>query len=70
MPHIGGRPPLGDIGAESISVLRKLSFSSVRTITDPLNIPASMISIHLVEGLVLNFFVRWVPLTLINALRE
>jgi hypothetical protein len=46
---IGGPPPLDDIDAEIISVLRKFPFSPLRTIPGSVAIPASMIYTHLVE---------------------
>jgi hypothetical protein len=69
--HVGGRPPLDSIKAEIISILRQFPFSSVRTIAGSLNIPASIISIHLVEKIGLkNLLLRWVPHALTSELRQ
>jgi hypothetical protein len=47
--HIDGRPTLDDTDVEILSILRRCSLSSVRTIADSLGIPVSMGYFHLVE---------------------
>jgi hypothetical protein len=68
-PHAHGRPPVDDIDAEILSLLRKYPFSSVRAIADSLEIPASII--YLVEKIGLKIFLlRWVPHALTSELRQ
>jgi hypothetical protein len=45
MQYVGGRPLLDDIDPEILSFLRKYPFSSVRTIAESLEIPASTICV-------------------------
>jgi hypothetical protein len=45
--YAGGRPPLDDLDAEILSFLRRYPFSSVRTIANSREIPASTIYSHL-----------------------
>jgi hypothetical protein len=69
--HAGGRPPLYDIDAENSSFLRKYRFSSMRTIAESLEIPASTIYFHLVKKIGLKIFLlRSVPHTLTSELRQ
>jgi hypothetical protein len=59
--HAGGRPPVDDIDAEMLSLLRKCLFSSVRTIGESLEIPVSTIDSYLVKksGLKIFYFVEF-----------
>jgi hypothetical protein len=52
-----GRPPLDDIDAEIISVLRKFPLVPVRTIADFLNIYSSESSTHLIVKIAFKIFV-------------
>jgi hypothetical protein len=54
--HAGGRPPLDDIDTEILSLLRKYSFSSVRTIAKSLGIPVSTLYFHLAKKIGLKLF--------------
>jgi hypothetical protein len=64
MQHAGGRPPLDDIDTEFLLFFRKYPLSSVWTIAESLEIPASTIYLRLVEKFGLKIFLlRWVPHT-------
>jgi hypothetical protein len=69
--HVGGIPYLRDTDPEILSVFRISPFSSVRTITDSLGIPASTVYLHLVEKIGFNnYFLRWVRHILTEELRR
>jgi hypothetical protein len=69
--HIGERPTLDVIDAEIVSALRKLAFSSTRTISDSLGIPASTVYSHLVERIGFkNYLLRWIPHMLTADVRQ
>jgi hypothetical protein len=62
--HAGGRPPLGNIDAEILSLLRKYPCSSLRTIAESLEIPDSTVYSHFVGKIGLKMFLlSWVPQT-------
>jgi hypothetical protein len=59
---MGGRLTIDGTDAEILSVLRRSPFSSVRTIADSLDIPASPVYFHLVEKIGFkSSALRWVP---------
>jgi hypothetical protein len=69
--HAVGRPSLGDIDADILSILGKYPFFSVRTIAGSLGIPVSTIYFHLVEKIGFKiFFLRWFSHTLTRALQQ
>jgi chorismate mutase len=69
--HAGGRPPLDDIDAEILSLLRKYRFSLVQTIAESPEILGSTIYSHLVEKIGFKpFLLRWVPHRLTSKLQQ
>jgi hypothetical protein len=67
----GRRPPLDDIDAEILLLLRKYPFFTVRTIAESLGIPVSTICPHLVEKIGFKIFLhRWAPHTLTAELKQ